>query len=45
MRLSKVFAAVVLLVSFTAAQACPDKPSNQSQSTKVEKPLAPKPAV
>lgn len=34
-----------LVVSFGAAQACPDQSSGQSSSTTVVKPLAPKPAA
>ena len=45
MRYVKYLAALVMMVSFGAAQACPDKSLNQSKSTKVEKPLAPKPAA
>lgn len=45
MRVFKMLAAVALMFSFGAVQACPDQPSNQTQSTKAGKPLAPKPAV
>lgn len=45
MRYVKCLAALVLVASFGAVHACPDNPGNQSKSTKVEKPLAPKPSA
>jgi hypothetical protein len=45
MRYPQLLAAVVLMVSFGAAQACPESGSNQTKSTTTEKPLAPKPSA
>ena len=45
MRMVKYTLALLVMVSFGTAQACPDKPQNQTKSTKVEKPLAPKPSA
>lgn len=45
MRYLKCLFALALAAFFGAVQACPDQPSDQSSSTTVVKPLAPKPAA
>lgn len=45
MRYSQLLVAMVLAASFGAAQACPNSATNQTQSTTVDKPLAPKPSA
>ena len=45
MRLLNFVLAIAFLASFGAAQACPDQSSNQTKSSTVEKPLAPKPSA
>jgi len=45
MRYTRLLAALVLFVSTGVAQACPESGSSQTQSTTIEKPLAPKPSA
>ena len=45
MRYIQIALAFAFMVSFGAAQACPDQPSSQTKSGTVEKPLAPKPSA
>lgn len=45
MRYFSLLLALALSATFGSAQACPDSSSNQTKSTTIDKPLAPKPSA